>query len=82
MTLSFESMRWAKRVTPEGLRRRTTKPTGCGLHWRCRLHRARSTGLAALASSQKRSPLLVAMNPKNGAILALIGGFDFKRSYL
>lgn len=79
-TLSFEGMRWARKVTANGLgyEPRTAhdvvtvgdviyiEPAQTG--WR----------FSQLPAAQSA---LVAMNPKDGSILALIGGFDFKRSF-
>lgn len=80
VTLSFEGMRWAKRVVPNGFAAEPRsaqnvvsvgdviyiEPDNAG--WR----------FSQLPDAQSA---LVAMNPKDGSILALIGGFDFKRSF-
>lgn len=79
-TLPFHTMRWARKVTPHGLGRNPNsvrdvlsvgdvvyiEPQQLG--WR-------------LGQAPEAQSALVAMYPKNGAILAMVGGSEFTSSY-
>ena len=80
VTLSFESMRWARRVTPEGLGPEPRSPQNVVSIGDVVYIEPDQQGWRFSQLPEAQSAL-VAMNPKNGAVLALIGGFDFKRSF-
>jgi penicillin-binding protein 1A len=75
--IKWDGMSWARRTTNSGLGPAPTKATDVLKRGDVIYVTAGANGIAQLAQMPQAQGALIAMDPKDGEILAMVGGFDF-----